>query len=182
MSCILDSELAGKFSITIKFQISEDGLYVTGHTKKGEAFIFDVDDLDIVSKFSWYISKRGYVVTTINHRAMTMHKILLGNTNGFDVDHISRDRLDNRKSNLRLCSHQENAFNQKKRKTNTSGYIGVSFLKAARKFEAYVHFNGKKHHFGLHETAFDAAIARDNGASKLFGKYANLNLTPQIAS
>lgn len=47
----------------------------------------------------------------------------------FDIDHISRDRLDNRKQNLRLCTHQENTFNQKMRVTNSTGLIGVSFMK-----------------------------------------------------
>jgi hypothetical protein len=48
-------------------------------------------------------------------------------------------------------------------------------MKRIGKYEAYVHFDGKKYSMGLHNNAIDAAIARDNGAIKLFGEYARLN-------
>lgn len=104
-----------------------------------------------------------------------MHRLLFNFPVGFDIDHISGDKMDNRRANLRLCTHQQNMFNQKKRNTNTTGYMGVSYLKNAHAYEAYVHHHGKKHHFGLHEAPEEAALARDYGAKKLFGEYARLN-------
>lgn len=53
--------------------------------------------------------------------------------------------------------------------------------KNAGRYEAYVHFNGKKHYFGLHETAYEAAVARDKGAKVLFGEFVNLNILTQAA-
>jgi len=93
----------------------------------------------------------------------------------FDIDHISRDRLDNRKQNLRLCTHQENTFNQKMRVTNSTGLIGVSFMKNAGAYESYIHYNGKKYYLGLFKDKKEAAIERDKAAMKYFGAYANLN-------
>ena len=162
-----------------QFEFSNDGSNVIGRTRKGEVFLFDRSDWDIVKKHTWYISKRGYVTTNIKRVPTPMHKILLGKIEGRDTDHISRDKLDNRRSNLRICTHQENSFNQPLRSTNTTGYIGVSFVKAAKKFEAYVHFNGRKHYFGLYDHSRDAAVARDNGAKLLFGEFANLNFSSQ---
>ncbi|APM39938.1 HNH endonuclease [Clostridium kluyveri] len=158
-----------------KFQISDDGVYVIGHTKKGEAFLFDSSDYSLLKKYNWSISKRGYVVTKIKRKETPMHKILLGDTKGYDVDHISGNKLNNCRSNLRICTHQQNMFNQRIRRNNTSGFIGVSLMKKINQYEAYVHFSGKKYHMGLYSNAVDAAIARDKGAIKLFGEYANLN-------
>ena len=158
-----------------KYTISPDGAYVIGCTEKGVTFLFDTDDFEEVKKHTWYISKRGYATTNVKRRATPMHRVLLGNTKGFDVDHISRDRLDNRRRNLRICTHQQNSFNQPLRSTNSTGFIGVSFLKNANAFESYIHFNGKKHHLGLYQNPKEAAMARDRAALRLFGEYANLN-------
>lgn len=175
MTCMMKSNQAQDDRSTNKFEQSKNGRCVVGLTSKGEAFLFDSSDWELVKSYTWHISKRGYVSTHINRILRPLHKVLIGNTAGFDVDHISRDKLDNRRRNLRLCTHQENTFNQKLRATNTSNYIGVSFLKKAGKYEAYVHFDGKKHYLGLYENASDAAAARDKRAVMLFGEYANLN-------
>ncbi len=163
-----------------KFVISEDGLLVTGYTRKGEQFLFDIEDWPFVKTHTWYISKRGYVVTRIKRKTVTMHRILLGDTTGFDVDHISGDRLDNRRGNLRLCTHQQNMFNQRKRSTNTSGYTGVSLMKNIKRYEAYIHFGGKKHNLGLFDNPLEAALARDGKAISLFGDFARLNFPLEV--
>ena len=160
---------------TNEYIISDDKSYVIGRTKKGEAFFFDFFDYELLTSYHWSISKRGYVVAKIKRKEVPMHKLLFTNTKGYDVDHISGDKLDNRKSKLRICTHQQNMFNQKIRKNNTTGFIGVSLMKNIGKYEAYVHHNGKKYSMGLHRNAVDAAIARDKGAINLFGEYARLN-------
>jgi hypothetical protein len=157
------------------FIISKDKSYVKGFTRKGEAFLFSKSDYDIVKRYTWYISKRGYVTTNVKRIATPMHKIILDNTDGFDVDHISGDKLDNRRSNLRICTHQENMFNQRLRSNNTSGFIGVSLMKNVGRYEAYIHYNSKKHHLGLYDNPVDAAIARDRAAKKYYGEFASLN-------
>jgi hypothetical protein len=158
-----------------RYHISEDGSCVVGFTKKGEEFYFDIEDFEKVKKHSWNLSKRGYITTNIHRRARPMHKVLLGDIKGADIDHISGNKLDNRRSNLRVCTHQENMFNQRRRCTNTTGFMGVSFMKRVGRYEAYVHCGGKKHYAGLFDNAADAAKARDKKASILFGEFARLN-------
>ena len=83
--------------------------------------------------------------------------------------------MDNRRCNLRICTHQQNAFNQKRRSTNTSGFIGVSPVKDAPFYEAYIHLHGRKHHLGTFSDPKQAARTRDAVARLVFGEYARLN-------
>ena len=69
-----------------------------------------------------------------------MHEIL-GFKNG---DHINRNEFDNRKSNLRHCTQQENSYNKSKRTDNTSGIIGVSWNKNRQKWVSYINAGGKR--------------------------------------
>ena len=153
----------------------------------GFCFVIDPDDFPRVSEHSWSHGKRGYAVYHTSRRspegqkAIPLHRFLMRPPDNMDVDHISGDKLDNRKCNLRLCSHQQNMFNQKKRETNTSGFMGVSQHSCGR-FEAYVHKNGKKHYLGLYDTAELAARARDRAAQELYGIYAKLNYPREEAS
>ena len=150
-------------------------------TSDGTKFLFDMCDAELVKSRGWHLSKRGYVAGKEKRRERPLHKLILLVDSSFDVDHISRNKLDNRRSNLRVCSHHENSLNQKKRQTNSTGYIGVSFLKCAGKFESYVHYDGKKHYLGLFVSAEEAAKARDAAAVKLFGEYCNLNFPGKVA-
>jgi hypothetical protein len=72
------------------------------------------------------------------------------------IDHINGVRGDNRISNLREATHQENRRNSSKRSDNTSGYKGVYWSTASQKFRAECRVNGKKHSLGYHDTAEEA--------------------------
>ncbi|NTW70666.1 MAG: hypothetical protein HGA49_00275 [Eubacteriaceae bacterium] len=158
-----------------RFKISKDRTHLIGFTRKGEPFLFDPEDFEIVRRHTWHISKRGYLTSKISGKAVPMHRILVRNSTQLVVDHISRNRLDNRRSNLRLCTQQENSFNQTLPRNNSTGHIGVSFMKKANVFEAYIHLNNKKHHLGLYKNLKDAVMVRDIAAQKYFGEFANLN-------
>lgn len=158
------------------YKVSDDGKYCVLLSSRGEQFLIDWDDHERISRYTWHLGKRGYPVTHIKRKTHPLHRVLLDFPDGYDVDHISGDKLDNRRANLRVCTHQENMCNQKMRNTNTSGYMGVSYLRCAGKYEAYVHCDGKKHYLGLFASPREAAIARDKAAHTLFGQYARLNL------
>jgi len=73
------------------------------------------------------------------------------------IDHINGNGLDNRLSNLREVTQQENCHNIKKLPNhNTTGYMGVSYYKAGKKYSAHININGKKKHLGYFITALDA--------------------------
>jgi len=92
-----------------------------------------------------------------------------------DVDHINRDRSDNRICNLRLASRNMNNGNTGKWRTNTSGYRGVSWDKRALKYECYIWKLDKKHHLGYYDDPKEAAAVYNMNARSYFGDYATIN-------
>lgn len=150
------------------------GYGVASFAREGD-FLFDEIDLPLIQAHTWHLGKRGYPATHIDGKTKVLHRLLFPEAAGYEVDHINGDKLDNRRSNLRLCTHQQNAFNQGRRRTNTSGYIGVSYVRGQGCFEAYIHHHGRKHHLGLFPDAAMAARTRDCIAKMLFKEYARLN-------
>lgn len=104
-----------------------------------------------------------------------MHRLILDAPDGVDVDHINRNKLDNRKANLRLVSRSHNMMNTDLRSTNTSGYKGVSWSQVAGKWEARIRRDERQYFLGLYPTSDDAARAYDAKARELFGDVAVLN-------
>jgi hypothetical protein len=105
---------------------------------------------------------------------------LLSAPPGVDVDHINRNGLDNRKTNLRLCEGWQNALNKSVRRDNRSGYKGVSRYYC--KWKATVAVSGKHFYLGLFDTPKEAADAYDKAATELHGRFACLNAGGQHAS
>ncbi len=86
------------------------------------------------------------------------------------VDHISRDKKDNRKKNLRIATHKDNVVNTGMFSTNTSGHKGISWEKRNSKWEVYIHKNNKKISLGLYSD-FDTAVkVREIAEIIYFGK------------
>lgn len=85
------------------------------------------------------------------------------------VDHINRDRTDNRIENLREASNTENQRNASKPYTNTSGHVGVAWHKYTQKWRAYIRHDGKNLHLGLFTELEDAVAARKAGELKYWG-------------
>lgn len=156
------------------YRIAREGHSIASFAGGGE-FLFDPSDLPLLERHTWHLGKRGYPATHVRYRTVVLHRLLFPEADGMEIDHINGDKLDNRRANLRTCTHQQNGFNAKLRHTNTSGYIGVSFLRRLGCYEAYIHFHGTKHHLGLHADPIAAARMRDCVAKLLFGEFARLN-------
>jgi hypothetical protein len=133
----------------------------------------DDEEYDALSKFKWYFMQVGYAARTdrSTKKLVYMHREIVGAENGRQVDHISGDKLDNRRSNLRIATNQENHFNMGLRRDNTSGAKGVCWHKKARKWMARVHINGKDIHLGLFADKNEAITVRRSAAQKYQGEF-----------
>ena len=89
--------------------------------------LFDVDDTDLVKRYTWSVTDRGYVRAKIRGKNTSMHRFILGLTEVDEgvVDHLDRNQLNNRRSNLRHTTQTENNLNRKVDCRNTSGVAGV---------------------------------------------------------
>jgi hypothetical protein len=91
------------------------------------------------------------------------------------VDHINRNKLDDRPENLRLCNHSTNGINAPKPSHNRSGYKGVSFYKRDKNWEAYIKYKQERIHLGRFSTKIEAAAIYNQAAKTLFKQFAYLN-------
>ena len=137
-----------------------------------------VEDLPVLSKLRWGIDGKGRAYTDWRTgKYESMHRVIMSPPDGLVVDHINCDHTDNRRSNLRICTHAQNLLNQKPAKSSAVGYKGVSFDKDGRKnpYRAKIALKTKQITIGSFETAKEAALAYDRVASKLHGEYAKTN-------
>ncbi len=139
---------------------------------KNQYAIVDIDDFDFANKFTWSYSssgKSGYAKGTIGFKKKDyLHRFIMCFPEGKEIDHINRDTLDCRKSNLRLCDRSQNTFNHPKRKSNTSGHIGVWLEKKTGIWVAEIMVNYKKKHLGRFKRIEDAVLARKNAEAKTY--------------
>ncbi len=161
--------------------------------------LYDAEDHDKVSNHKWRLRKDSpnrpdvfYVVATIGHpdgswhtrpngtrrkrqTTLLMHRLIMDAPKGMEVDHINGNSLDNRKSNLRICTRSQNQRNSGPLKNNTSGYKGVVRYHRIKKWAARIKHNSKSIHIGCYDDKEEAARARDKKAKELHGEYAYLN-------
>jgi hypothetical protein len=145
----------------------------------GSKFIVDDDDFSALSAHSWRRDENGYAVRGCaeagEYRIVAMHRVILGLEHGDPRwgDHRSTDKSDNRRSNLRVCTPAQNCQNQGIRKNNTSGFKGVQWMKAKKKWQAKICVNRVQKHLGLFETPEAAHEAYCIAARELRGEFAN---------
>lgn len=150
--------------------------------------IVDADDFEAVSKWSWHAKKKStrlsiyavrYFKENNRKRSEYMHQLILKAQPGYSIDHISRDGLDNRRSNLRIATvAQNNANVGKMRRATTSRFKGVSKERGARSFRAQINVNGRRTCIGHFAKDEDAAWAYDREARRVFGSFAYCNFPP----
>jgi len=123
--------------------------------------LIDIENIDIIKKYKWCKNNEGYAQTTLkNNKVLRMHKLLCITKEGYIVDHINRNKLDNRKINLRQVNKSMNGFNCKLSKNNTSGYNGVSFDKSKNKWIVQIKKNYKNCVLGRFNNFLDAIKCR----------------------
>lgn len=110
--------------------------------------------------------------------SVILHRLIMNFPKNREIDHINGNGLDNRKSNLRICTRFENGKNRKKSSLNTSGFYGVHLSKDGKRkkrWTSMIRVGGKKKYIGRFFTKTEAAIAYDEQAKKYHGAFATLN-------
>ena len=147
---------------------------------QGMFALVDNEDFDEINQYNWCFAQ-GYAMRKVTisgkQKTLYMHRLITNCPADMDVDHINHDKLDNQKSNLRVCSNSENRRNQKVRTyAKSSVYKGVCFDKQHGKWRAEIGLNNKLKYLGLFTNETDAAIAYNVAAIELFGEFALLNV------
>lgn len=149
----------------------------------GRAAIVDDDDYEAVAGWHWSWSpSKGYACRSVLKKnggstTLYLHRILVAAPPGAMVDHINRDRLDCRRSNLRFVTWAQNSMNSSLRRDNHAGFKGVIFRRDSGKWRARIYLGGRHRHLGTYATAAEAAAAYDGAARRYFGEYAAPNGT-----
>lgn len=141
-------------------------------TQGKKALVDDADYDWLTALGSWHFDRYAKRVTR-KEGVVYMHRLIMGATEGY-IDHVNGDKLDNRRSNLRVCTQQQNIHNSQGRK-GSSNYKGVSWDKTRGKWKACIGINYKRIQIGRYPTELEAAIAYNQKALELHGEYAVLN-------
>lgn len=145
--------------------------------------VVDASDAGVVGCEKWYLGANGYATrnaprnrSSASGGVLHMHRLLMGLVGagrGLHLDHKNRDRLDNRRANLRVCTPQQNSCNTV-RKRDKSPYRGVH-PRGARRWSAQIQVNRKSISLGSFADPADAARAYDAMAREVYGEFAVLN-------
>jgi hypothetical protein len=145
---------------------------------KGRTTIVDDEDYDFLNQWKWSLGSGGRArrsgYKNDDTKTISMSRVIMNAPKDKYVDHINHNKLDNRKSNLRLCTNTENQYNMQSRR-GTSRFIGVDFKKSFQKWRSRISVNGKRIELGYFDSEIIAAIFRDEAAKEHHGEFANLN-------
>ncbi len=160
---------------------------------QGKVALVDNADFEALNRFKWQAHRDGkggglyYAIRSVSinratarmlgiHRqyAVRMHREIMRPLKGEQVDHVDGDGLNNQRYNLRTASHAENVRNRGKQKNNTSGFKGVKWNGAAKKWEAKIGVDGKDVYLGVYTSKEIAYGVYCEAAKKHHGKYARI--------
>lgn len=156
--------------------LKEDYAVIILYNNKSEPIaksLIDIEDIDKIKNSKWCKDKNNYVK---NSNQEYLHRIIMGESDLF-IDHINGNKLDNRKSNLRICCNADNLKNRVKLPSNnTSGILGVRYRADRDKWYAEIQFNKQKINLGSYIKKEDAIKARLEAEIKYFGIYKSKTL------
>lgn len=156
--------------------------YMKIELRNGEYFEVDRKDYKKVSMKKWTTNKSGYVIRYFRDKetkrmgCISLSRFLMGvldkTWREIMVDHINGDKLNNKRSNLRLASNTENQWNSKKSIRNTSGYKGVNWHKRHKRWMVCI----QAECVGYYDDLEVAAWHYNKFAKERFGNFARLNI------
>lgn len=155
------------------YQFKDDYVIINGRV------LIDLDDFKKIDGENRYlaVNSGGYAYITKYNEEIFIHRLIMGLPNSYDektqliVDHINGNKLDNRKSNLRIIKKEINPINCKTYKNNTSGVKGVSWMKRLNKWQSSIQINKNNIYLGVYSDFDEAVRVRKEAEVKYFGEY-----------
>lgn len=151
---------------------------------KGKVVIVDDEDFEYLNQWKWSYGSGGYAVREQHlgmqdgkklRKTILMHRLITNAPRGMDVDHINDDKLDNQRSNLRVCTRSQNMANKKSKKRTHALPMGVCFTGNPRSNKPYTVRVGKDSKIHFVGNFYDVDTAHKAYLEKkkqLFGEYA----------
>jgi hypothetical protein len=146
-----------------------------------QGYVALVDDADYerVMAFKWHAKvddNTVYAAHTVHYRKVMLHNFILNPAPGFRADHKDGNGLNCQRTNLRICTIQQNGCNCRPKANGNSGYKGVSYNRSTNgKYMARIHVGRKFVTLGLFSDPVEAARVYDQAALQHFGEFAWLN-------
>jgi len=137
-----------------------------------QEFYFDIEDYDLIKNYCWMLNNYGYAYAHKDDTNVSMHRIIMNCSGDMVVDHINGNKLDNRKSNLRVCTIAENVRHRVSFPNNNSGNLGVYFDKRINRWCARLFCNGKDYYLGSFANKQQAIDVRRQAEIEYFGEFA----------
>jgi hypothetical protein len=157
----------------VSFYLKDD-FYECEFSLSHIVFYIDKNDYEKICNLKLCINEKDeyqYVYIINNKNSISLQRFIMNCPKGYSVDHIDGKTLDNRKKNLRICTKQQNAFNHKLNKNNTTNYSGISFDDKRKLWTVRIFFNYKNLFLGRFENFEDAIKSRMLAEEKYFGEF-----------
>lgn len=159
-------DLSGEYGIGYTSNLNQDGF---------NEFWFDKEDYDKIKNYYWYFSvpdKNGLMYLLAkdkDHKDIRFHRLFFPDSE--QVDHIKHKTYDNRKSQLRPATNQENTRNQGIQSNNKSGVTGVCWNANRNMWDAYIGIDNKQIYLGTSKNKEDVIKLRKEAEEKYFGEW-----------
>lgn len=143
----------------------------------GNVTLLNDEDYEFFKDRKCYEHSSGYATfwDKENKKVLYVHRFLVNPPDDMKVDHINRNKLDNQRDNLRVCTSAQNQYNTGKIASYTSKYQGVSFCKQTKKWRVTMRIDGKCKTVGRYATEKEAALTYNKMAKKHRGEFAYIN-------
>jgi len=144
---------------------------------KGKVYpcLYDQRDHKLISRFTWSLHSKGYAMTTIKGKTVLMHRLILGIVDKpeIEVDHRFHNKLDNRRSKIRVCTHSQNRRNSRKIMKGSSQFKGV--YRDGKYYHSQILKGNRVKNLGRYYSEITAGKVYDQQAREVFKDFAFLN-------
>jgi hypothetical protein len=147
---------------------------LTGRHGQGKFMVVDDQDFAQLNNFKWHVSATGYARTCRAGKHILAHHLVRQPGAGLVIDHVNQNKLDNRRSNLRVATRGQNNTNRPWR--SKTGYRGVERSDCKKKlWSARIRKGDTRYYLGTFDSPIQAAKAFNAAALELHGEFAVLN-------